>query len=67
MRRLRGLLEGKDFVPGDVLAGLGDAVGCPAFREQLAGLQRQVDHFDYAAALATLVELECPSGRKLNG
>jgi PAS domain S-box-containing protein len=64
-RQLRGLLESRDFVPGEVMDELKQAVGCQLFRNKLTGLEQQVNAIDYANALATLTKLECPSGRKL--
>jgi HPt (histidine-containing phosphotransfer) domain-containing protein len=66
-KQLRGLLEGNDFVPNELLSEFNDAVGCRLFRHQLEILQRQVDSFAYDIALAKLSSLECVKGHQLKG
>ncbi len=65
-KQLHNLLVGNDFVPHELLTEFKDAVGCQYFRSKIELLQRQVDAFDYPQALATLTNLVCSRGHKLN-
>ena len=65
--QLRGLLEGQDYVPHELMRRFMDAVGCQYMRGEVAVLQRQVDSVDYAAARTTLSTLTCTKGHRLNG
>ncbi|MBS4097134.1 MAG: response regulator [Sulfuricella sp.] len=65
--QLRGQLEGNDFVPHELLAEFREAVGCQAFLDRLKELERHVNNFDYANALATLTNFECAQQHKLKG
>jgi len=64
---LRRLLAGNDIVPQALMSEFEIVLGCPMNRQQLSRLQRLVDHFDYAGALALLDQLNCAQGHPLNG
>jgi HPt (histidine-containing phosphotransfer) domain-containing protein len=57
-QQLLGLLEGNDFVPHELMSEFKEALGGQIFRNKLTDLERQVDTFDYANALATLTSLK---------
>ena len=65
--QLRGLLEGQDYVPHDLMSRFIEAAGCKYMRSELAILQRQVDSLDYKAGRTTLMTLKCSKGHRLNG
>jgi CheY-like chemotaxis protein len=66
-RELRGLIAGNDFVPQELMSEFMTVIGCQMNRQKLVQLQRQVDSFDYAGALALLDRLECTDDHHLKG
>ena len=64
---LRRLLVGNDIVPPALMSEFEAALDCPANCQKLTQLQRLVDRFDYAEALAQLDQLTCTRNHVLNG
>lgn len=55
--QLRGLLEGSDFVPNDLIEQLKSALPCPETRLLIKKIEKQVGNIDYGQARVTLAEL----------
>jgi signal transduction histidine kinase/DNA-binding response OmpR family regulator/HPt (histidine-containing phosphotransfer) domain-containing protein len=55
--QLRGLLEGSDFVPNDLIEQLKSALPCPETRLLIKKIEKQVGNIDYGRARVTLAEL----------
>jgi len=66
-RELRNLITGNDIVPPDLMDEFKAAIGCQLTRQKLTRLQRQIDNFDYAGALAILDRLDCVEAHHLRG
>ena len=64
---LRRLLVGNDIVPPALMSEFEAVLDCPVNRQKLTQLQRLVDRFDYAEALAQLDQLTCTRNHVLNG
>ncbi|AMK77521.1 MULTISPECIES: hybrid sensor histidine kinase/response regulator [Methylomonas] len=55
--QLRGLLEGSDFVPNELIEQLKNALPCPDTLQLVKKIEKQVGNIDYGQARVTLAEL----------
>jgi PAS domain S-box-containing protein len=63
---IRQLLEGNDFIPGELVAELHASFTCDPLRRQIERMQRHVESADYDQALATFAAMRCKEGHDLH-
>ena len=65
--KLRGLLEGNDYVPHELLAELKASLRCQSMQQHLRQIEKLIGEFNYNQAMASIDRINCAMGYNLQG